>query len=149
MEKKSKVVSKRLRKQLDELERGKRYDEATQLLEPIARRGNADAQYEMGELLYHKMVHEAEAVVRNYSNFEKAIFWSDLSRKPELCKADFSDFSKMIDWYEKAAKQKHIKAMVELAEWYTPIRCGSSAKHVIKQSPFFTLKCNFNHALSL
>ena len=51
MEKKSKVVSKRLRKQLDELERGKRYDEATQLLEPIARRGNADAQYEMGELL--------------------------------------------------------------------------------------------------
>ena len=65
MEKKSKVVSKRLRKQLDELERSKRYDEATQLLEPIARRGNADAQYEMGELLYHKMVHEAEAVVRN------------------------------------------------------------------------------------
>ena len=29
MEKKSKVVSKRLRKQLDELERSKRYDEAT------------------------------------------------------------------------------------------------------------------------
>ena len=149
MEKKSNVVSKRLRKQLDELERGKRYDEATQLLEPIARRGNADAQYEMGELLYHKMVHEAEAAVRNYSKIEKAIFWLDLSRKPELCKADFSDFNKMINWYEKAAKQKHIKAMVELAEWYTPIRCGSSAKHVIKQSPFFTLKCNFNHALSL
>lgn len=149
MEKKSNVVSKRLRKQLDELERSKRYDEAAQLLEPIARRGNADAQYEMGELLYHKMVHEAEAVVRNYSNFEKAIFWLDLSRKPELCKADFSDFNKMINWYEKAAKQKHIKAMVELAEWYTPIRCGSSAKHVIKQSSFFTLKCNFNHALSL
>lgn len=149
MEKKSNVVSKRLRKQLDELERSKRYDEAVQLLEPIARRGNADAQYEMGELLYHKMVHEAEAAVRNYSNFEKAIFWSDLSRKPELCKADFSDFNKMIDWYEKAVEQKHAKAMVELAEWYTPIRCGSSAKHVIKQSPFFTLKCNFNHALSL
>ena len=149
MEKKSNVVSKRLRKQLDELERSKRYDEAAQLLEPIARRGNADAQYEMGELLYHKMVHEAEAVVRNYSNFEKAIFWSDLSRKPELCKADFSDFSKMIDWYEKAAKQKHIKAMVELAEWYTPIVSRSSAKHVIKQSSFFTLKCDFNHALSL
>ena len=149
MEKKSKVVSKRLRKQLDELERSKRYDDATQLLEPIARRGNADAQYEMGELLYHKMVHEAEAAVRNYSKIEKAIFWLDLSRKPELCKADFSDFNKMINWYEKAAKQKHIKAMVELAEWYTPIRCGSSAKHVIKQSPFFTLKCNFNHALSL
>ena len=149
MEKKSNVVSKRLRKQLDELERSKRYDEAAQLLEPIARRGNADAQYEMGELLYHKMVHEAEAVVRNYSNFEKAIFWSDLSRKPELCKADFSDFSKMIDWYEKAAKQKHIKAMVELAEWYTPIVSRSSVKHVIKQSSFFTLKCDFNHALSL
>ena len=31
MEKKSKVVSKRLRKQLDELERSKRYDEAAQL----------------------------------------------------------------------------------------------------------------------
>ena len=91
----------------------------------------------------------AEAVVRNYSKIEKVIFWLDLSRKPELCKADFSDFNKMINWYEKAAKQKHIKAMVELAEWYTPIRCGSSAKHVIKQSPFFTLKCNFNHALSL
>ena len=149
MEKKSNVVSKRLRKQLDELERSKRYDEAAQLLEPIARRGNADAQYEMGELLYHKMVHEAEAVVRNYSNFEKAIFWSDLSRKPELCKADFSDFSKMIDWYEKAAKQKHIEAMVELAEWYTPIVSRSSVKHVIKQSSFFTLKCDFNHALSL
>lgn len=109
MEKKSKVVSKRLRKQLDELERGKRYDEATQLLEPIARRGNADAQYEMGELLYHKMVHEAEAVVRNYSNFEKAIFWSDLSRKPELCKADFSDFSKMIDWYEKLSSKNMLR----------------------------------------
>ena len=149
MEKKSNVVSKRLRKQLDELERSKRYDEAAQLLEPIARRGNADAQYEMGELLYHKMVHEAEAAVRNYSKIEKAIFWLDLSRKPELCKADFSDFNKMINWYEKAAKQKHIKAMVELAEWYTPIRCGSSAKHVIKQSSFFTLKCDFNHALSL
>ena len=149
MEKKSKVVSKRLRKQLDELERSKRYDEATQLLEPIARRGNADAQYEIGELLYHKMVHEAEAVVRNYSNFEKAIFWSDLSRKPELCKADFSDFSKMIDWYEKAVEQKHAKAMVELAEWYTPIVSRSSVKHVIKQSSFFTLKCDFNYALSL
>ena len=149
MEKKSKVGSKRLRKQLDELERGKRYDEATQLLEPIARRGNADAQYEMGELLYHKMVHEAEAVVRNYSNFEKAIFWSDLSRKPELCKADFSDFSKMIDWYEKAVEQKHAKAIVELAEWYTPIVSRSSVKHVIKQSSFFTLKCDFNYALSL
>lgn len=149
MEKKSKVVSKRLRKQLDELERSKRYDEATQLLGPIARRGNADAQYEMGELLYHKMVHEAEAVVRNYSNFEKAIFWSDLFRKPELCKADFSDFSKMIDWYEKAVEQKHAKAMVELAEWYTPIVSRSSVKHVIKQSSFFTLKCDFNHALSL
>ena len=149
MEKKSKVVSKRLRKQLDELERSKRYDEAAQLLEPIARRGNADAQYEMGELLYHKMVHEAEAVVRNYSKIEKAIFWLDLSRKPELCKADFSDFNKMINWYEKAAKQKHIKAMVELAEWYTPIVSRSSVKHVIKQSSFFTLKCDFNHALSL
>ena len=149
MEKKSNVVSKRLRKQLDELERSKRYDEAAQLLEPIARRGNADAQYEMGELLYHKMVHEAEAAVRNYSKIEKAIFWLDLSRKPELCKADFSDFNKMINWYEKAAKQKHIKAMVELAEWYTPIVSCSSAKHVIKQSSFFTLKCDFNHALSL
>ena len=103
----------------------------------------------MGELLFHKMVLHSEVVVRNFSNIFIVIFWLVLSRKPELCKADFSDFNKMINWYEKAAKQKHIKAMVELAEWYTPIRCGSSAKHVIKQSPFFTLKCNFNHALSL
>ena len=39
--------------------------------------------------------------------------------------------------------------MVELAEWYTPIVSRSSVKHVIKQSSFFTLKCDFNHALSL
>ena len=149
MEKKNRVVSKRLQKQLDKLLSDKRYDEAEQLLKPIARKGNADAQYQMGKLFYYKMINEAEAEVKNYSNFEKAIFWLNLSSKPELCKADFSDFSKMIDWYEEAAKQKHIKAMVELAEWYTPIRCGSSAKHVIKQSSSFTLKCNFNHALSL
>ena len=149
MEKKNRVVSKRLQKQLDKLLSDKRYDEAEQLLKPIARKGNADAQYQMGKLLYYKMINEAEVEVKNYSNFEKAIFWLNLSSKPELCKADFSDFSKMIHWYEEAAKQKHIKAMVELAEWYTPIRCGSSAKHVIKQSSSFTLKYNFNHALSL
>lgn len=35
MEKKSKVVSKRLQKQLNELVSNKQYDEAIQLLEPI------------------------------------------------------------------------------------------------------------------
>lgn len=54
MEKKSKVVSKRLQKQLNELVSNRQYDEAIQLLEPIARKGNADAQYKMGRLLYKK-----------------------------------------------------------------------------------------------
>ena len=115
MEKKSKVVSKRLQKQLDKLVNSRRYDEAIQVLEPIARKGNADAQYKMGKLLYYKMIEDVETEIENYSNFEKAIFWSELSSKPELCKADFSNFNKMIDWYEEAAAQKHVKAMVELA----------------------------------
>ena len=55
MEKKNRVVSKRLQKQLDKLLSDKRYDEAEQLLKPIARKGNADAQYQMGKLLYYKM----------------------------------------------------------------------------------------------
>lgn len=54
MEKKSKVVSKRLQKQLNGLVSNRQYDEAIQLLEPIARKGNADAQYKMGRLLYKK-----------------------------------------------------------------------------------------------
>lgn len=150
MEKKSKVVSKRLQKGLDKLLSDKRYNEAEQLLEPIAQKGNADAQYKMGKLLYYKMIDEAEAEIKNYSQFEKAMFWVNLSSKPELCKVDFLDLNKMIDWYEKAAKQKHVKAMVELAEWCAPISCcWSSEKRVIKQSPSFTIKCDLEQSLSL
>lgn len=150
MEKRNKVISKRLQKQLNELVSNRRYDEAEQLLEPIARNGNADAQYKMGKLFYYKMITEAESEVKNYSKIEKAIFWGNLSSKPELCKTDFSDTNKMIDWYEKAAKQKHVKAMVELAAWYAPVSCcWSSEKRVIKQSPSFTIKCDLEQALSL
>ena len=57
MEKKSKVVNKRLQKQLNELVSNRQFDEAIQLLEPIARKGNADAQYKLGKLLYGKMTY--------------------------------------------------------------------------------------------
>lgn len=43
MEKKNNVVSKRLQKQLNELVSNRQYDEAIRLLEPVARKGNADA----------------------------------------------------------------------------------------------------------
>lgn len=79
MEKRNKVISKRLQKQLNELVSNRRYDEAEQLLEPIARNGNADAQYKMGKLFYYKMITEAESEVKNYSKIEKAIFWGNLS----------------------------------------------------------------------
>lgn len=100
MEKRNKVVSKRLQKQLNGLIRNKRYGDTIKLLEPIAQKGNADAQYKMGKLLYYKMIDQVETEVKDYSKLRKAIFWSELSSKPELCKADFYDINKMIDWYE-------------------------------------------------
>lgn len=149
MEKRNKVISKHLQKRLNELVRNKQYDEAAKLLEPIARKGNADTQYKMGKLLYYRMIDQVEAEFKDYSKWGKAIFWSELSSKPELCKTDFSDVNKMIEWYEKAAKEGYTKAMVELAQWYTPVFCTSSAESkVIKQSPFFTLKCDLKQTLS-
>lgn len=70
MEKNNKVVSKRLQKQLNELVSNRQYDEAIQLLEPIARKGNADAQYKMGRLLYKKMTYTGARFV-----LESVAYW--------------------------------------------------------------------------
>lgn len=51
MEKKSKVVSKRLQKHLKELIRNGQLEEAAIQLESIAQEGNHNAQYQLGKLL--------------------------------------------------------------------------------------------------
>lgn len=145
MEKKNNVVSKRLQKQLNELVNNRQYDEAIQLLEPIARKGNADAQYKMGKLLYKKMTHTGARFV-----LENVTYWMNKERQQAVCPEDYPDANQMIYWYEQAAKQEHIQAIVELAGWYIPLSCDSSQiRRIIKQSPSFALKCDLERALSL
>lgn len=145
MEKKSKVVSKRLQKQLNELVSNRQYDEAIQLLEPIARKGNADAQYKMGRLLYKKMTYTGARFV-----LESVAYWMKKEKQQAVCPEDYPDANQMIYWYEEAAKQGHVKAIVELAEWYIPFSCDNSqVGKIIKQSPSFALKCDLEKALSL
>lgn len=54
MEKKNKVVSKRLEKQLKKLICNGQLEEVAKQLEPIAREGNPNAQYQLGKLLFDR-----------------------------------------------------------------------------------------------
>lgn len=145
MEKKNNVVSKRLQKQLNELVSNRQYDEAIRLLEPVARKGNADAQYKMGKLLYKKMTYTGARFV-----LEDVAYWMNKEKQQAVCPEDYPDANQMIYWYEQAAKQGYVKAIVELAGWYIPLSCDSSqVGRIIKQSPSFALKCDLERALSL
>lgn len=145
MEKRNNVVSKCLQKQLNELVSNRQYDEAIRLLEPVARKGNADAQYKMGKLLYKKMTYTGARFV-----LEDVAYWMNKEKQQAVCPEDYPDANQMIYWYEEAAKQGHLKAIVELAGWYIPFSCDSSqVGRIIKQSPSFALKSDLERALSL
>lgn len=145
MEKRNNVVSKCLQKQLNELVSNRQYDEAIRLLEPVARKGNADAQYKMGKLLYKKMTYTGARFV-----LEDVAYWMNKEKQQAVCPEDYPDANQMIYWYEEAAKQGHLKAIVELARWYIPFSCDSSqVGRIIKQSPSFALKSDLERALSL
>lgn len=119
MEKKSKVVSKRLQKHLKELIRNGQLEEAAIQLESIAQEGNHNAQYQLGKLLF------------------------DIMRD----KKDYTGIEKVVYWYEEAAKQGCVKAMEALGELYFPgtwDACMRSAK----QSPTFTLQTDLSKSLS-
>lgn len=92
MEKSTKVVSKRLQKQLKKLARNGHSEEAVKLLEPIAQEGNPNAQYQLGQLLFDAM----------------------------MDKKDYTGIEKVVYWYEEAAKQGYAKAMAALGELYFP-----------------------------
>ena len=139
------MVSKCLQKQLNELVSNRQYDEAIRLLEPVARKGNADAQYKMGKLLYKKMTYTGARFV-----LEDVAYWMNKEKQQAVCPEDYPDANQMIYWYEEAAKQGHLKAIVELARWYIPFSCDSSqVGRIIKQSPSFALKSDLERALSL
>lgn len=119
MEKKSKVVSKRLQKHLKELIRNGQLEEAAIQLESIAQEGYHNAQYQLGKLLF------------------------DIMRD----KKDYTGIEKVVYWYEEAAKQGCAKAMEALGELYFPgtwDACMRSAK----QSPTFTLQTDLSKSLS-
>ncbi len=119
MEKKSNVVSKRLRKQLKKLARNGHSEEAVKLLEPIAQEGNPNAQYQLGQLLFDAM----------------------------MDKKDYTGIEKVVYWYEEAAKQGYAKAMAALGELYFP-GSWDTWMRTIKQSPTFTLHTDLHKSLS-
>lgn len=119
MEKKSKVVSKRLQKHLKELIRNGQLEEAAIQLEPIAQEGNHNAQYRLGELLF------------------------DIMRE----KKDYTGIEKVVYWYEEAAKQGYAKAMEALGELYFPGTWDACIRDA-KQSPTFTLQTDLSKSLS-
>ena len=119
MEKKSKVVSKRLQKQLEKLTRNGRFEEAVKLLEPIAQEGNPNAQHQLGKLLF------------------------DIMRDKE----DYTGIEKVVYWYEEAAKQGYAQAMAALGELYFPGNWDTWMR-TIKQSPTFSLYADLQKSLS-
>ena len=119
MEKKSNVVSKRQQKQLKELIRNGQLEEAAIQLEPIAREGNPNAQYQLGELLFDIMRDK-----REYTGIEKVVYW-----------------------YEEAAKQGCGKALTALGELFFPGTWDACMRDV-KRSPTFTLQTNLSKSLS-
>lgn len=119
MEKKRKLVSKRLQKHLKELMRNGQLEEAAIQLEPVAQEGNHNAQYQLGKLLFDTMIDK-----KDYTGIEKVVYW-----------------------YEEAAKQGCANAMEALGELYFPgtwDACMRSAK----QSPTFTLQTDLSKSLS-
>lgn len=119
MEKKSKVVSKRLQKHLKELMRNGQLEEAAIQLESIAQEGNHNAQYQLGKLLF------------------------DIMRD----KKDYTGIEKVVYWYEEAAKQGCAKAMEALGELYFPGTWDACMRST-KQSPTFTLQTDLSKSLS-
>ncbi len=119
MERKNKVVSKRLQKQLKKLARNGQSEEAVKLLEPIAQGGNPNAQYQLGQQLF------------------------DIMRD----KKDYTGMEKVVYWYEEAAKQGYAKAMAALGELYFP-GSWDTWMRTIKQSPTFTLHTDLHKSLS-
>ena len=119
MERKNKVVSKRLQKQLKKLARNGQSEEAVKLLEPIAQGGNPNAQYQLGQQLF------------------------DIMRD----KKDYTGIEKVVYWYEEAAKQGYAKAMAALGELYFP-GSWDTWMRTIKQSPTFTLHTDLHKSLS-
>ena len=119
MEKKSKVIIKRLQKHLKELIRNGQLEEAAIQLEPIAQEGNHNAQYQLGKLLF------------------------DIMRD----KKDYTGIEKVVYWYEEAAKQGCAKAMEALGELYFPGTWDACMRDA-KQSPTFTLQTDLSKSLS-
>ena len=119
MEKKNKVVSKRLQKQLKTLIRSGQLEEAAIQLEPIAQDGNPNVQYQLGKLLF------------------------DIMRD----KKDYTGIEKVVYWYEEAAKQEYAKAMTALGELYFPGTWDACMGNM-KRSPTFTLQTNLSKSLS-
>lgn len=119
MEKKSKVVSKRLQKHLKELIRNGQLEEAAIQLEPVAQEGNHNAQYQLGKLLFDTMIDK-----KDYTGIEKVVYW-----------------------YEEATKQGCAKAMETLGELYFPGTWDACMRDV-KQSPTFTLQTDLSKSLS-
>ena len=118
MEEKNKVVSKRLQKQLKELIRNGQLEEAAIRLEPIAKVGNPNAQYQLGQLLF------------------------DIMRD----KRDYTGIEKVVYWYEEAVKQGYAKALTALGELYFPGTWDACMRNV-KQSPTFTLQTDLSKSL--
>ena len=119
MEEKNKVVSKRLQKQLKELIRNGQLEEAAIRLEPIAKVGNPNAQYQLGQLLF------------------------DIMRD----KRDYTGIEKVVYWYEEAVKQGYAKALTALGELYFPGTWDACMGNV-KRSPTFTLQTDLSKSLS-
>lgn len=119
MEEKNKVVSKRLQKQLKDLIRNGQLEEAALRLEPFAKVGNPNAQYQLGELLF------------------------DIMRD----KKDFTAIEQVVYWYEEAAKQGYAKAMTALGELYFP-GTWDACMRIIKRSSTFTLQTDLHKSLS-
>lgn len=118
MEEKNKVVSKRLQKQLKELIRNGQLEKAAIRLEPIAKVGNPNAQYQLVQLLF------------------------DIMRD----KRDYTGIEKVVYWYEEAVKQGYAKALTALGELYFPGTWDACMRNV-KQSPTFTLQTDLSKSL--
>lgn len=118
--------SKRLLNEVYALRSKGQYAEAKQLLKPFAEAGRAEAQYQMGELLFREMQD----------------------------KEDYTHVEEVVVWYEKAAMQQHTNAILALADLYVPERNFSkiypeAVKGEPKLSPTFKLKPDLDKALSL
>lgn len=119
MEKKRKLVSKRLQKHLKELMRNGQLEEAAIQLEPVAQECNHNAQYQLGKLLFDTMIDK-----KDYTGIEKVVYW-----------------------YEEAAKQGCANAMEALGELYFPGTWDACMRNA-KQSPTFTLQTDLSKSLS-